>query len=261
MNITFLIGFIVAFGGIVAGFMLEGGKLAALWQLSAFCIIFGGTIGIAFIAFPLDYIRKIPAALKVIIRRKKYDYPKAIELLCGIANKARKDGIISLESEADNMKDPFIRKGLLYISDGVDPDALKKLMENEIESHAKRYEDAAAVFEGMGGTAPTMGVLGTVMGMVTTLANMSSDVAHIGEKIAVAFIATLYGIGSANLIWLPIGGQIKNVTEQETYYKEFLLEGMLAIVSGESSTRMKDRLTAMLEKPLADSGNSAGAGD
>jgi chemotaxis protein MotA len=261
MNITLILGLIVALGGIVGGFIVEKGSLASLWQVSAFFIIFGGTIGITFIAFPLNNIKRIPGALKLIMFHKKHNYNQVIELLCDVANRARKDGLLSLEAEAEKVDDLFIKEGLGYIADGVDPEFLKKMLQNVIETQQKKYESAAAVFEGMGGTAPTMGVLGTVMGMVNVLKNMSGDTGELGKSIATAFVATLYGIGSANLIWLPIGGHIKVVTEEERDYMEIILEGLMAIQSGEPSSRLRDRLNARIleqEKEKPDKDNSEG---
>jgi chemotaxis protein MotA len=247
MNIMLIIGMIIAFGGIIVGYLQEGG---VLWNLvchpSPFFIVFGGTIGIALIAFPFRNIKRIPIALKSIILPKKHDYAGVVDMLCNIANKARKDGLLSLEAEADKMSDHFIKKGLGYIADGVDPEFLKKVLYNEIDSEYKKYEDAAKVFEGMGGTAPTMGVLGTVMAMVTTLSGGTSDTNALVKNISTAFLATFYGIGSANLIWLPIGSQIKIVAEQESDYREVIVEGLMAIQAGEPSSRLKDRLYAKI---------------
>jgi chemotaxis protein MotA len=261
MNITLIFGFVIALGGIIAGFMNENGSLISLWQASAFMIVFGGTIGIAFIAFPINNIKRIPSALKLIMFHRKHNYTQVVEMLCAVANKARKDGLLSLEAEAENMEDLFIKKGLGYIADGVDPEFLKKMLQNEIETKEKKHESAAAVFEGMGGTAPTMGVLGTVMGMVNVLKSMGGDTTELGKSIAVAFVATLYGIGSANLIWLPIGGHIKVITEEESNYMEIILEGLMAIQSGEPSSRLRDRLNARIadqEKPKSDKKNGEG---
>lgn len=247
MNILMIIGAIIAFGGILLGYHEENG---VLWNLvkqsSPFLIVFGGTIGIALIAFPLRNIKRIPGALKLIFMPKKHNYPELVDMLCNIANKARKDGLLSLEAEADKMSDHFIKKGLGYIADGVDPEFLKKVLYNEIDSEYKRYEDAAKVFESMGGTAPTMGVLGTVMAMVTVLGAGTSDTDELVKNISTAFLATFYGIGSANLLWLPIGSQIRVVAEQESDYREVIVEGLMAIQAGEPSSRLKDRLHAKI---------------
>jgi chemotaxis protein MotA len=245
MNILLLIGVIIGFGGVLGGFMVEGGDPVSFLTPAPIIIVLGGTIGIALIAYPFSTIKKVPGALKAIMFHKKHNYAKLVDMLCDIANKARKDGLLSLESEADKMADPFIKRGLGYIADGVDPEFLKKVLNNEIDSAYKKLEDAARMFEGMGGTSPTMGVLGTVMGMTNVLKDMK-DTDTIGEKIAGAFLATMYGIGLANLIWLPIGSHIKVVAEEESEYQEVVLEGLMAIQSGEPSTRLRDRLYAKI---------------
>lgn len=244
MNITLLIGLVVAFGGVLMGFVSEGGVLANLLKLPAFMIVVGGTIGTAFISFPISNIKKIPAAFKAMMFQKKHDYPKLIDMMCDIANKARRDGLLSLESEADKIDDPFIKRGLGYIADGADPEFLKQLLNNEIEANFKKIEDAAKVFEGMGGTSPTMGVLGTVMGMTTVLGHMGSDTSKIGVEIAGAFIATMYGVGIGNLVWLPLGNQMKVTAMHEAEHQEIITEGLLAIQSGEPASHLRDRLYA-----------------
>lgn len=247
MNILLVIGLVIAFGGILLGYNEEGGKLLNLVSHpSPFLIVFCGTIGIALIAFPLRNIKRIPGSLKLIILPKKHDYAGLVDMLCDIANKARKDGLLSLEAEADKMSDNFIKKGLGYIADGVDPEFLKKVLYNEIDSEYKKYEDAARVFESMGGTAPTMGVLGTVMAMVTVLSGGTGDTDALVKNISTAFLATLFGIGSANLLWLPIGSQIKVVAEQQSDYREVIVEGLMAIQAGEPSSRLRDRLYAKI---------------
>jgi chemotaxis protein MotA len=246
MNIFLLLGTLMGFGGVVYGYMADGGNLMSLVSIPALSVVIGGTVGIALIAFPIGNIKRIPGALGTILFHKKHNFTKLVEMLCDIANKARKDGLLSLESEADKISDQFIKKGLGYIADGVDPEFLRNVLNNEIESAYKRLEDAAKVFEGMGGTSPTMGVLGTVMGMVNVLGHMGSDTSKIGPEIAGAFVATMYGVGFANLIWLPIGSHIKVVAEDETNYQEVVLEGLMAIQSGEPASRLKDRLYAKI---------------
>lgn len=247
MNILFFLGLIIAFGGILLGFNQEGGKFIMLIShVSPLLIVFGGTFGVALIAFPFKNIKRIPAALKLIVLPKKHNYSALVDMLCDIANKARRDGLLSLEAEADKISDSFIKKGLGYIADGVDPEFLKKILYNEIESNYKKYEDAAKVFESMGGTAPTMGVLGTVMAMVTVLSGGGNNSSKLIKDISTAFLATMFGIGSANLLWLPIGSQIKVVAEQESDYMEVIVEGLMAIQAGEPSSRLKDRLYAKI---------------
>lgn len=257
MNILLIIGMLIALGGILGGFALEGGIFFTLISKpSPLMIVFGGTIGIALIAFPIKNVMRIPGALKMILLSKKHDYAAIVDMLCDIANKARKDGLLSLEAEADKMSDQFIKKGLGYIADGVDPEFLKKVLYNEIETEYKKYEDAARVFESMGGTAPTMGVLGTVMAMITTLSHGTENTNELVKEISTAFLATFFGLGSANLLWLPIGNQIKVAAMHESDYREVVVEGLMAIQAGEPSSRLKDRLYAKIGE-IKNGGTSA----
>lgn len=244
MNIALLIGLVIAFGGVFFGYSGEGGVLSNLFSPFALAIVLGGTIGTAFIGYPISNIAKIPNAFRAMMFQKKHNYPQLIDMMCEIANKARRDGLLSLEGEAEKINDHFIKKGLGYIADGADPEFLQQLLNNEIESNYKRIEDAAKVFVSMGGTSPTMGVLGTVMSMTVVLKEMNSDVSSIGTKIAGAFLATMYGVGIGNLIWLPLGNQMKVAALHEAEHQEVIMEGLMAIQSGEPSSRLRDRLYA-----------------
>lgn len=246
MNIYLLLGMLIGFGGILGGFLKEGGQFAAVMKLPALLIVLGGTVGIAFIACPIGSIRRIPAALKAILFHRKHKYDQLVDRLCDIANKARRDGLLSLESEANNVSDRFIKMGLGYIADGVDPDFLRQVLSSEIDAETRKLADAGRVFDSMGGTSPTMGVLGTVMSMTTVLGHMGSDTSKIGVEIAGAFVATLYGIGIANLVWLPLGSHIRLTAEEEENYRNVVLEGLLAIQAGEPSSRLRDRLYAKI---------------
>jgi chemotaxis protein MotA len=241
-----LVGLLIGFGGVVYGYMFDGGTLMSLLKPSSASIVFGGTIGIALISFPLDSIKKIPKAMKSVISGKKHDYEATVETLYNLANIARREGILSLETEAEKTNDDFIKKGLTYIVDGVEPDFLEKILVSEIGTRNKELEEAAAVFESMGGSAPTMGVLGTVMGMVSILREMGGDMNELGAKIATAFIATMYGVGSANLLWLPFASHIKKVAEEESEYLHVVMDGLLSIQAGEYPARLKESLISQI---------------
>lgn len=246
MNIFLIIGLLLGFGGVIYGYVGDEGVLSALLKPTAASIVFGGTFGFMLLSFPLSYIKQIPKAFKMIFFRKKKNYGQIIDLLFNLANIARRDGILAMEAEAEKIKDPFIKKGLLYVADGVEPEFLKELLENEIEAKKSEYERAAKVMEGAGGVAPAMGVLGTVMGMVSILREMGADMEALGGKIATAFIATMYGVGSANLLWLPLGGHIKNCAEEDAEYMNLIVTGLLSILEGEYPARMRDNLLASI---------------
>lgn len=246
MNIFLIIGLVVGFGGVIYGYVGDEGVLSALLRPTAAAIVFGGTFGFLLISFPVSYLKQIPKGLKMIFFRKKKDYAQVIDLLYNLANVARRDGILAMEAEAEKIKDPFIKKGLLYVADGVEPDFLKEVLENEIEASARDMERAAKCLEGAGGVAPACGVLGTVMGMVSILREMGGDTAELGGKIATAFIATMYGVGSANLLWLPLGAHVKNCANEDEEYMNLIVTGLLSILEGEYPARMRDNLMAVV---------------
>ena len=246
LNAMILLGLAVGFGGVLFGYLEDGGVLASLLKPSSASIVFGGTFGFALIAFPREYLKQIPRALKFALFAPKEDYNALVESMLQFSDVARKKGLLALESEADNQTDPFIKKGLQAIADGAEPEYLKQLLDGEMDALCRDYEWAATVFEGMGGAGPTMGVLGTVMGMVSILRDMGSDMGALGAKIATAFIATMYGVGSANLLWLPLGNQIKLLIEREREYYLLILDGFLLIQSGEYPARVREILVSRI---------------
>lgn len=247
MNILALIGVLIGFAGVIAGYMLDEGVLSALIKLPAVCTVIIGTIGIALAANPISRIKKVPAALKLAFFSKKPDTGKLIDTIIEISVIARKSGLLALESEAAKYDNPVLKKGLNYLADGVPPERLKMNLEAESDSMYEEYEEAAKLFEGMGGTSPTMGVLGTVMGMVSILKELGGDggMDTLGAKIASAFIATMYGVGFANLIYLPLGSHIKAAAEEQSNYYKVMIEGLVSIQAGEYPTRIKEYLMAL----------------
>jgi chemotaxis protein MotA len=245
MNIFYLVGLVLGFGGIIAGYLIEEGVMSALLNIPALCIVFGGTFGAALMSNPISRIKQIPPSLKLMFFYKPRNYSALVDQLFEIANIARRDGLLALEAAAEKTEDKFIQKGLNFLADGVEPDFLRDVMSSELDSKDRGYEEAAAVFEGMGGFGPTMGVLGTVMGMVSILRDLS-DMGSLGGKIASAFIATLFGVGSANLLWLPMANHIKACASMEREYFEVIIDGLLLIQDGVAPSRLKESLYARI---------------
>jgi len=245
MNILAIIGVLLGFAGVLFGYMADEGVLSALIKIPAISIVIGGTFGIVLSSNPSSRLKKIPAALKLAFFSKKPNVGQLIDKIIEISTIARQSGLLALEAEAGKCENPVLKKGLNYLADGVPPDRLKMTLEAESEAMLNEYEEAAKVFEGMGGTSPTMGVLGTVMGMVSILKDMGSDMNSLGGKIATAFIATMYGVGFANLVYLPIASHIKGAAEEENNYYKVMIEGLVAIQSGEYPTRIKEYLIAL----------------
>jgi len=247
MDIFAIVFIFVGFGSIVIAFVLEGGHLAALVVGTSALIVFGGTIGAVGISFPINDIKRLPGIVKTFISPKSKNLGELVSYFKEISYKTRKNGLLSLEGEIteDLSLDPFIKKGLQLVVDGVDPQAVRSILELELDSISDRHRQGAAIFEAAGGYAPTMGIIGTVTGLVHVLSNLS-DPASLGPKIAGAFIATLYGIGSANLLWLPVGTKLKALDDIEYKEKRLMMEAILYIQEGINPNTIAEKLKGFL---------------
>lgn len=248
MSISTIIFSIFGFVALIVGFVLEGGSLSALISKSAAIIVFGGTIGAVGLSFPIGEVKRIPKVLKMFFSNKKTDLVELIMFFKDLSMKTRKNGLLSIEGEvAEADIDAFIKKGLQLVVDGVEPQAIQGILELEAEAMSDRHRKLAALFESAGGYAPTMGIVGTVMGLVQILASLS-DPSSIGEKISPAFIATLYGISSANLLWLPIGNKLKVLDDYEMVEKSLIIEAVLLIQTGVNPGTLTEKLKGFLNK-------------
>lgn len=207
----------------------------------------GGTIGATMASFPLEDLKTLPAILKTAFKERKYDYPVLIQEIVQLANQARREGLLSLEQNLPEIEDSFIRLGIQMVIDGIEGTLLRDLLETEIYCMEERHKNGISIFEAAGGYAPTMGIIGTVMGLVHVLGNMEHP-EDLGPAIAVAFIATLYGVSTANLLWLPIAGKLKNKSKKERLYRELALEGILALQAGENPSFIREKLFAFLDQ-------------
>jgi chemotaxis protein MotA len=195
MDISIIISIILAFASLLAAFVLEGGHLGSLLQPTAALIVFGGTFGAVGVSFSGAVLAKIPKIIVIVFKKYKHDRREIIDIFYKVSNLARGSGLLSLEAELqDSEYDPFIKQGLQLVMDGTDPEVIRKLLENKLDNLEHRHSKGIGIFESAGGFAPTMGVLGTVMGLVHVLGNLSNP-ETLGPQIAVAFIATLYGVG------------------------------------------------------------------
>jgi len=249
MDISVIAFIILSFGSIIAAFILDGGSPTALLAGTAAMIVFGGTIGAVGISFPIADLKRLPGIFKVFFNPKSKNLGELVNYFKDISYKTRKNGLLSLEGEisADETLDPFIKKGLQLVVDGVDPQAVRSILELELDSISDRHRQGAAIFESAGGYAPTMGIIGTVTGLVHVLSNLDEP-ATLGPKIAGAFIATLYGIGSANLLWLPIGTKLKALDDIEYREKRLILEAILYIQEGINPNTIAEKLKGFLNK-------------
>ena len=233
-----------AFAGLrsdVVCVILEGGTPLALVNIPAFVIVMGGTVGATFISFPMERVKTLPKLFMQTFKGETIDILGRVEYFASLADKARREGLLSLEEDAEGAEDPFLRKGLRLVVDGVDPEMVRNLLETDFDLGARQESDAASIMDAMGGYCPTMGIIGTVMGLVNVLSQLA-DPSHLGEAIATAFIATLYGVAFANLIFLPMASKLKKNSEKRLLLREVMVEGILAVQAGENPRIVQQRV-------------------
>lgn len=247
MDIFIIIFFVVAIGSIIVAFIIEGGKLIALVSVTALLIVVFGTIGATGMSYPISEIKRVPKLFKVAFTNKKLDMLGLIENMKAMSKTARTKGILSLEKEVlENQDiDSFTKRGLQFILDGLDPLKTREALESDLDMMEHRHHLGASIFESAGGYSPTMGIVGTVMGLINVLGNLNEP-EKLGESIAVAFVATLYGIGTANLIWLPIASNLKNKSKQEMVYNSMIIEGLILLQEGANPNFVEEKLKGYL---------------
>ena len=262
MDLATIIGLVLAWGAFFGSVIMEGGELKAMINPSAMVLVFGGTIGATMISFPLASMIGLPAVVKNAFMGKKEDVAHMIKTLVGFAEKARREGLLALEEEVRSLDDPFLKKGIQLAIDGTDPELVREIMETDVAFLGTRHHEGANIFATMGGFAPTLGVIGTVAGLVHMLANLS-DPGSMGPSIAAAFIATLYGVSSANLVFLPLSNKLKNSSAEEVLVREIITEGIMAIQAGDNPRIIQEKLEGFLspsERAAAEAVITAAAG-
>jgi chemotaxis protein MotA len=245
MDRTTLPGILVGFGAMIVMVMLEGGNVGELVSPSAAVIVFGGCFGALLASFPLTDVKRLPKAIAKAAGSEIKEPFEMVELYVKLAEKARREGLLALEQEVQALTDEFARKGLMLVVDGVDPDMVRVVLEKDIHGLEERHEQNIAMFEALGGFGPTMGIIGTVMGLVNVLGNLS-DPAQLGPMIATAFIATLYGVASANLLWLPIATKLRNKSRAELEGRRLSLAAIVAIQAGDNPRIVREKLEVHL---------------
>lgn len=259
MEISTPIGLVLAFGSLLLSMILEGGNPTSLINVPAMVIVFGGTFGAALISFPLATFLRLPGLLGQSFQAYKGDPKSYIELFVNLADQARREGLLSLESEAEKIDDPFIKKGVMLVVDGIDPAVVREVLETDTHLVSQRHKGGYSMLEAMGGFAPTMGIIGTVLGLINVLSRLSNP-DELGHSIAGAFIATLYGIASANLIWLPIGNKLKGKSGREIEVRELVIEGILSVQAGDNPRIVRDKLESFLAPKLRGESDKKGEG-
>lgn len=246
MDILSVIGVILAVVAIIGGNHLEGGHIGALLNGPAALIVLGGTLGAAFIQTPLQVFIRSLGLLRWVFFSPNYPIHEGIGSVVNWSNIARKEGLLGLEAVADLEPDAFARKGLQLLADGCEPEVLRSILEVELINRENQELRAAGVFESMGGYAPTIGIIGAVMGLIHVMGNLA-DPSMLGDGIAVAFVATIYGVALANLFLLPIANKLKAVALQQSCYQEMLVEGLISIAEGENPRSIELKLEGFLD--------------
>ncbi len=246
MRSSAIVGFIFGFAMIFGAYYLEGGTASTLFLIPALMIVFGGTIATAMIGSSWQHIARMPKLVAIALFPPEYDPVGIAKQIIRYAVVARKDGILALEKFLNRTPHPYLKKLLQLVIDGTDPKELRKVAENELLFIAQRHQTNINLFGRMGGYAPTMGIIGTVMGLISTLASAGDDPTTLIKHIAMAFIATMWGILSANLIWLPIADKLKTLHEEEEQLLKMMQEGMIALQEGAPPSTIKFKVASLL---------------
>src|SRR6266852_1679531 len=243
LDFATLAGLVIGVGGIVGGLILEGGSVREIAAPTALLIVLGGTLGAVLISTPLGVLRGGMRSMASVFYEKSQDPDSLIDILVDYSSKARRNGIVSLEQVADQAPDPFLRKALNLAVDGTDLQELRNMMELEIALEEHHAEAEAKIFEGAGGYAPTIGIIGAVLGLIQVMKDLA-DIEKVGHGIATAFVATIYGVAFANLLFLPVAGKIRARAQQKSQMRELMLEGVVGIVEGLNPKLIRSKLGA-----------------
>ncbi|MBN1868636.1 flagellar motor protein [Candidatus Sumerlaeota bacterium] len=247
MDLASIVGVFLGVGMIVLGQILEGGNPASLLQLTAGLIVLGGTTGAVLLQFPPKGLISAALGLKTVFLGEKTDPVGLIGQIVEFARRARREGILALEREIGNIKDPFFAKALSMAVDGLEPKTLNETMETEVGTIEEEWKEKSEVWEAAGGYLPTIGIIGAVIGLIHVMENLSAGIDAVGEGIAVAFVATVYGVGSANLIALPISGKLKAAGARVVKIRDMTLKGVLLIQEGINHSIIEEELKSYLD--------------
>ncbi|MFP4369930.1 MAG: motility protein A [Candidatus Kapaibacterium sp.] len=246
MKASTLTGIIAGIIAIFGAFLWEGGTLDTLFMLPAMTIVIGGTLAAGLAGTSFRQMSKIPALFRVAVSPKKYDIETIIKQIVEYSTYARREGILSLESRLDKLKHPYLKKLFEICIDGADPQVLQNIAHNEMHHLEERHNSNIGLFEKLGGYSPTFGIIGTVMGLISVLASAGSDPEVLIHHIASAFIATMWGILLANILWLPLADKLRTLHDSEMQLMEVMLEGVYAVQLGETPTVIRSRLISAL---------------
>jgi len=240
-------GVTLAVGGIVLGLVLEGGRIGQILQPTAALIVFGGTLGAILVQFPLRSVLAAFTSLAHVFFERAENPQEAVQRIVQYAHKARREGIVSLDAQLAEIEEPFLKKSLMLAIDGTEPAELRRIMELELDNRADRDEVIPRVFESAGGFSPTIGIIGAVLGLIQVMQHLD-NITEVGKGIAVAFVATIYGVGAANLFFLPAAGKLRHRQREEQLRQEIILEGVISILEGMNPRMIDTKLQSFLSE-------------
>jgi chemotaxis protein MotA len=249
MDKSTIAGVFIAVTGIVLGLLLEGGSLTQVLQPTAAMIVFGGTIGAVMIQFPLSTVIEAARRFAGVIVEPKTSADLKIKEMVSYAHKARQEGIVALDGNLESIDDPFLKKALMLAVDGTEPNELRSIMDVELDCKAEREEQIPKLFESAGGFSPTIGIIGAVLGLIQVMQHLDK-IDEVGRGIAVAFVATIYGVAAANLLFLPAAGKLKLRIREEQLIRELALEGVVSILEGMNPRMLESKLHGFLTEEL-----------
>ena len=260
MDIATIAGLIAGLTTVFVVLIMDGGSPAELFaHPSAILLIIGGSLSATILTSPLKTVIQLPKYFIQAFTTKKFDAKETIELFTRLADRARREGLLALEEDSKKIKDSFLQKGIMMVVDGVDSEQVSAILETNVEQMKARHKMGIGFFAAAGGYAPTFGIIGTVMGLISVLKQLDNPSA-LGESIAAAFLATLWGLLTSNLIYLPLSGKLKAKSDEEARNRYMQLEGILSIQAGENPRIVRDKLSAFLApaeaKGIGEPGNA-----
>ncbi len=245
MDLSSVLGLVVGWGCLLAAILIGGSHLGTFFNIEGALIVLGGTAGAAIVSIPWAQLKEIPGVLRKTFTTTEMNPMEVITILVGFATKARREGLLGLEDEAGQLEDKFLQKGIQLVVDGTDMELVRNILETDLAFLEERHKLGEGMFGTMGGFSPTMGIIGTVMGLIRVLGSLS-DPSKLGPAVAVAFIATFYGISFANLIFLPISFKLKAKSAEEVLVRQVMIEGVLSISAGDNPRIVEEKLRAFI---------------
>ena len=258
MDKSSVAGVILAVAGIVTGLLIEGGSISQILQPTAALIVFGGTMGAVLLQFPMGTVLAAFRSLGRVFSAPRKHNDQLVDQLVGFANQARRSGVVSLDSELKTIDNPFLRQSLMLAVDGTEPSELRRIMSSSLDSATENEERLPAVFESAGGFSPTIGILGAILGLIQVMQHLD-NIQEVGRGIAVAFVATIYGVGIANLFFLPFAGKMRIRIREEHQRREMMLEGVASILEGMNPRMLEIKLTGFVDDAKKDAKNERAA--